>query len=294
MPTYNPSYQYNFNPTPTQGNGAFGLVPGQVAAPQPAQDLAGQVGNLPYLNQSAGNDILAGLNGQLSPGTRKLIQDQSAAYGVASGMPGSGLAQNRTLRDLGLTSEQVQNQALGQLNAYLGQTSQTQTVNPALQAEIASSNANLAAAPNPGEAQGYAQSLLSKYLKSIGGSGGGSTGRPTGGSAFAPVQTGVRGASDYIGGGGGGSGSTLTRTPASTFNDLGLFDYGGGQSGAQTPYTQDQWSPLSNYGYPQGSGLEDILGPDLSSLYGQAPANTVSTSDQSSYDPYAGYGGYDF
>jgi len=116
----------------------------------------------------------------MRPATIAAIQDAGARFGVSSGMPGSGLVWNKTLRDIGLTSEDVQNQGLNAYNAIIPTISRTQTVAPELQAEIADRNATYAAAPDPGAAQSYAEELFNKYL---GSTGGGSSGGGGGGGA---------------------------------------------------------------------------------------------------------------
>jgi hypothetical protein len=186
-------YNYNTRPSPTSGTTAFGEVPGPIDLPNPYQDLTRHLPQLGPLNQAAGSDILANLHGQLSPETLARIQDASASFGISSGMPGSGLQRNRTARDLGLATEDLQARGLQQYNQTIPTISSTQTVNPSLQADIASRNATFAAAPNPAAATSHAEDLFNSYLQRIGGGGPGlAINRARGGAGYS------------IGGGGGG------------------------------------------------------------------------------------------
>lgn len=158
---------YNVTPSPYGYSGTFGGVPGVIGVPNPYQDLSGVYPNLSGTNAAASTALLSELEGQVSPETQALIQDKSAAFGVSSGMPLSGLSRNQFARNLGLTSEQLQQQGIAQYGSLIPSVSGTQTVNPALQAEIASRNATNLAAPIPAQAQSYAQSLFDKYLNSL-------------------------------------------------------------------------------------------------------------------------------
>ncbi len=170
---------YNIAPTPHPGQGAFGLVPGNIGMPDPYGDLSAIYPNLSGTNAQVSGDILSKLRGELSPNTINAIQDAAAGFGVASGMPGSGLQFNKSLRDIGTTSEQVQQQGLQDYASLIPVISGTQTVNPALQAEIATQNSINMAAPDPSSAASYAESLFNKYLQQLnpaGGTGGGGGG----------------------------------------------------------------------------------------------------------------------
>ena len=176
----------NWNPTPQSGSGAFGAVPGVLTPPNPAGDLGRVVPKLGALNTAASGDILSSLEGTLSPGTEHALQNAAATYGVASGMPRSGLSWNSLYGNIAGASEGQQRQGLGELNSYLSQTSGTQTLSPGLEAEIAGTNASNAAAPNPSASASYAQQLFDQYLAKMRGPAGGTTGmfdNPAGGSA---------------------------------------------------------------------------------------------------------------
>lgn len=155
---------FNLNPAPQAGSGPYGSVPGQLGLPNPAGDLAQQFPNLSGVNSEVSNSILDQLRGKLSPATIAALQDQAATFGVTSGMPGSGLAANRGLRDLGLATEQQVQAGQRAYGSLVPVVSQTQTVNPALQAEIAGTNASNAAAPNPGQAASEAKKIFDEYL----------------------------------------------------------------------------------------------------------------------------------
>lgn len=158
---------FTLNPTPTSGQGPYGAVPGQLGLPNPAADLASVYPNLSGTNEQVSNDILRQLRGELSPATIANIQDSAASFGVSSGMPGSGLATNRGLRDIGLATEQVQQQGLQNYQSLIPTVSGTQTVAPALQSEIALQNAVNAAAPDPQAAAEQTQALFNNYLSKV-------------------------------------------------------------------------------------------------------------------------------
>jgi hypothetical protein len=161
-------YNYNINSPPQSGSGFAGAVPGPIDLPNPYQDVARHLPSLGPLNNAAGSDVLSQLHGQLSPETLARIQDASASFGISSGMPGSGLQRNRTARDLGLATEDLQNQGLKNYGNLLGTVSKTQTIDPGLEADIASRNATFAAAPNPAAATSHAEDLFNSYLNSMG------------------------------------------------------------------------------------------------------------------------------
>lgn len=175
---------FNANPAPHGGVSPYGSVPGSVALPNPAGDLGAVYPNLTGANEQLSKNIMSELRGQLSPETLSSIQDASATYGVNSGMPGSGLAVNRNLRDLGVASQQLQGQGLSDyLNAITG-ISKTQTVDPALQVSTAQQNSVWNSAPDPEAAAKEQQRLFDKYLAS--------TKAPSGGTgSYAPAGGGT-------------------------------------------------------------------------------------------------------
>lgn len=193
---------YNYNPV-------YGGNPLPLPVPDPSADLSSVLPGLGSLNPKASSDILAELSGQVSPDTQAMIQNKAASFGTGSGMPGSGLAHNLNLRDLGLTSEGQIAQGVSDYSKLIPTVSGTQTVSPALQTEIANRNTNNAAAPVPAQAQSYAQQLFSKYLQNMRGPGGGTGSNPLGtGDPFGVPNTGA----GALGFGFGSQGATPTAT----------------------------------------------------------------------------------
>lgn len=205
---------YNANPSPTAGQGPYGLVPGTIGIPpsawQQLTSLNPALGNTTQLT----NNILSEIQGDINPQALKNMQDAAARFGVSSGMPGSNaipgtLANNANLRNIGLDTLQVQQQGLKDYNSLLGSLAGLQTPQ-SLAAEIAAHNAQLRAAPDPTSA---ANQQLANYwaaLNAMRGPGGG-----TGRGAFTPgggTQTG----SGALGFGFGTLGQAQTPTMAGT------------------------------------------------------------------------------
>lgn len=158
------SYTTN-NPAPHSGKGAYGLVPGSVSNPNPFGDLSALYPNLSGANSTISKNIMDELNGQLSPSTINNIRNQAASFGVSSGMPGSQFQGYQGLTNLGLTTEKLQGQGLQDYLAAITGISKTQTVDPALQNEIATQNSVWNAAPDPAAAAKEQQNLFDEYLK---------------------------------------------------------------------------------------------------------------------------------
>jgi len=164
LPTTRTGTSTNLNPAARSGTNAFGLVPGPVTAPNPFGDLSKVYPNLSQSNNQLSSNILSELHGELSPQTMNAIQDAAATYGVTSGMPGSGLAINRGVRDLGLATEDLQGRGLQDyLNAITG-ISKTQTLDPGLQTEIATQNSIWNSAPDPEMAAKEQENIFESYL----------------------------------------------------------------------------------------------------------------------------------
>lgn len=174
---------FNISPAPTSGTDAFGKVPGQLGMPDPYADLMKSIPWLAQANQGVGNVLNNNLAGVLSPASQRAIQDSAAAFGVTSGMGGSNaqpgsLAFNRTLRDIGRTSEDSQRWGASAYPGIINTISNTQTVPPALQNEIASQNAINNAAPNPEAQKRFEMDQFDKYMAMLSGAAG-----PAGGTA---------------------------------------------------------------------------------------------------------------
>lgn len=191
------------NPAPTSGQGPFGAVPGAVGLPDPYGDLSKVFPALSGANAAVGTNLLSGLGGQLAPGTLKMMQDLEAQQAVGGGMPGTNmrggtLFGNRSVRDLGLTAEQVKNQAMQQYTSLIPTIKGTQTVSPGEQTALAQWNAINRAAPDPTQAASYAERLFNDYLLGMRGPGGSTRGytSPAGGTGMmAPTTTASTGAS---------------------------------------------------------------------------------------------------
>lgn len=164
-PTYPATASTPSSPAPHTGQGAYGLVPGDVSNPNPFGDLAALYPNLSNTNSTISSNIMNELNGQLSPSTINNIRNQAASFGVSSGLPGSNFSGYQGLANLGLTTEKLQGKGLTDyLNAITG-ISKTQTVDPALQTQIATQNSVWNAAPDPAAAAKEQQNLFDEYLK---------------------------------------------------------------------------------------------------------------------------------
>jgi hypothetical protein len=84
---------------------------------------------------------------------------------VGAGVPGSGLAVNRGLRDVGQLAETLQQRGIENYGKQAGVVSQTQTVRPETQISASIQNALNRAAPDPASAAQYAESLFNKYME---------------------------------------------------------------------------------------------------------------------------------
>lgn len=161
---------FNYAPPPRPGQGAFGMVPGQVGMPSPFSDLSSAYPNLTNTNASVSGNIASELSGQLSPGTTKALQNAAAQHGVSSGMPGlepGSQNLNALFGNVAGYSEGLQHQGLQDYNATIPTVSATQTVKPETQIALAEQNAVNAAAPDPSQAAGYAKKMFDEYLNKI-------------------------------------------------------------------------------------------------------------------------------
>lgn len=142
-------------------------MPGAIAAPDPFGNLAALYPNLSGANSQISQNIMNELSGQLSPETISNIRNSAASFGVSSGMPLSDFSGHQGLANLGLTTEKLQGQGLQDyLNSITG-ISKTQTLDPALQTEVATQNAVWNAAPDPAQASEQQQNLFDEYIKKL-------------------------------------------------------------------------------------------------------------------------------
>lgn len=128
---------------------AYGQVPASI--PVPPSTFAQLSGAVPRFTQNLGaeSDVISSqLAGTVSPATLNALKTGAAQFGVASGVPGSGLEQNQLFGNIAGFSEAQQQKGIGNYLSTIGALGPTMT-NPNLAAEIASRNAEFAAAPDP-------------------------------------------------------------------------------------------------------------------------------------------------
>jgi hypothetical protein len=125
------------------------MVPGAIGAPPSVWQQEQQIPGVSAATTAETGNINSELAGQLSPGTTENLEDSAAARGLSLGQGGNtGLVDETLLKTLGLTQEELQQAGATNLNQFLSTSGQEQQ-SPQLMAEIASSNATNAAAPNP-------------------------------------------------------------------------------------------------------------------------------------------------
>jgi hypothetical protein len=279
---------YNVNPATQSGSGTYGAVAGATDIPDVYGQLSDVYPDLGATNQATSQALLAKLQGQLSPTTVNAIQDASARFGVSSGMPGAGLQRNLSLRDIGLTSEQQQQQGLQDYGNILSAVSNTQTVKPETQIATSQANAALAAQPNPEDATNYALDLYNKYLDKINPSSATSTANDLLTQLVSRLP-GSRGTTTIGGptggnrGGGGGSIQPTAAQPSSPWANI-MSGGGGNQtltaSGGGGAGTSDYTDLFGNLG---GTGV----------VAGQQPTSRgfMYMGDQAGLDQATGAGG---
>ena len=159
------------NPVATAGQVIAGnqtnLPAGQQLATQTNTFNAGQAvapyaANLPNyaaLTQTASSNILGDLQGQVSPDTIRLLTQQGAERGAATGQATGPNTNAAFLQALGLTSEELKRQGQSELSAAMARTPTGPQFNPASlfvtpeQQQAAQQGANIfAAAPIPASA----------------------------------------------------------------------------------------------------------------------------------------------
>lgn len=211
------------NPTPTQGTGTpFGSVPGNLGLPDPFGDLSKVAPGLGGVNQNLLTNLTANSLGIVSPGTRNALQLTNAQNATRSGMGISGLSDQALFGNIADYSNKLQQQAVQDYNTLIPTLSRTQTVDPALQTEIANTNAIRGAAPSPTAAANYAKMLFDEYAAKVRGPGGGYTitGSPAGGTRT-PAAPSPGADASFWGGGGtmvGGPGAGTTGTTPAPFD----------------------------------------------------------------------------
>jgi hypothetical protein len=262
---------FNLNPAPTGGQGAYGAVSGQVGAPpsiyQQIQSVAPGVDNL---TASSVGDIQNQLNGVLSPSTMMNIGNYAAARGVSMGQPNSPLSNLIGMNVTGTTTEQLQQAGQSNYLNFLSGVGNTQ-LNPALLTDIAQSNANLAAAPDP---QAAAQELERLIMQQRGPQGGSSwNSSPAGGTRS------------------GGGGSSYNSNP---YSGMGFLSQDGGNlnygTNATNPFKTGIGPVISTGGGGDGFDWMSILN-DLQSPQGGGSQSSQGGGSQSSGSGAMDYGG---
>lgn len=203
---------FNLNPSPTSGQGAYGMVPGQTGLPPSIWQQMQGVAGFPGMTKSATGDINAELAGTLSPGTRSTMQDASASWGVNSGMPwttGAGIPMSKFLSGMGLTSEGLTQTGMQDYFKFLGGVGGTQT-DPALASGIAQQNATLASAPDPTQAASAMQANFDKYMAQMLQMAQAQNQNPAAGGGYTTVQPPSSGTYSAFPGAGLGGGSLAT------------------------------------------------------------------------------------
>jgi len=170
---------YSVSPQPISGSGSpYGSVPGLTGVPPSTfqQTLSADPG-LGQATTQATNVINSQLSGELDPQTIKNMQDVAAQYGLSSGMPGSNaipgtLAFNANLRNIGLDTQQLQQQGIQNYLSQLGAVG-GQQLNPSLLTQLSQANAQLLAAPDPAQAAQLQMQLYQNALSNARGPAGG-------------------------------------------------------------------------------------------------------------------------
>lgn len=197
--------------------GAYGTIPAAIPTPTSLWQQTQAIPGMSGLTSSATGAIGNQLAGIIDPATSNMLKNSAAAWGVSSGMPGSGAATNFDLESLGLTSMGEQQKGLGNYMNFLGASGQQQ-MSPDLQSSIAQWNSTMAAAPDPEQSAKALEDLFKKYMNPAGG-------------------TGARGYS--ISGGSGGSGGARTTPTTGTAAAMPWDTYVPGSSAAKGALPQN-------------------------------------------------------
>lgn len=300
---------FNINPPPQAGQGPYGKVPGPIGYPTtPYAEATKIYPGLEELKGLAGNEIRSQILGEFTPEEENALWDTANRFGVSQGMPGSQLWSNKFLGNR--IEEGAKRRQMGVQNyqTLLNELSKM-GVDPALAAEIAARNANMAAAPDP---EAAANELLRRFaeglnqLGRVGGGGGGFGGG--GGGIWAPP-----GAVTNPGGGTrastGPSGFPFvgpnqmppqggTKSPAVATTSYDLYGLGNAPTGTTydpfndqstsiyNPYAQ-QWAELWG---GAGTPTSSPVGPGQDFGFGETPVGTYVNPINDTYtnDPFAG------
>jgi hypothetical protein len=151
------------------GSQGAGSKPNYSNVRDPYQQMKHLVPGLPTMTSTAASNIQNELSGNLPSDVTADIRNAGAAWGVSSGMPGSGASMDVTLQSLGLSSLSEEQQGMGNyLNFLTGVGSQLMPISEQMGV------ANAAAAPNPQDQ--YLSSLFGSLgglaLGGVGGGGG--------------------------------------------------------------------------------------------------------------------------
>jgi hypothetical protein len=250
--------------TGTSGSGtAYGRVPGPINVPPSVfQQLSGAVPNFGGLTSGTSGLIGSQQAGVVSPQTLNALKTGSAQFGVASGMPGSGLETNQLFGNIAGFSEGQQQKGIQNYLSLISGVGPTLT-NPNLAAEISARNTDLSAAPDPTKAAAAQLDLWKQMFNySRGASSPASTGPwwAPGGVNTPPIGATI--GRSFAGGLPGPSGGLFDSPDAFGYNftnpEAGTTAIGGAIN-PQTPYynpnAYSQWN--ANYGnlYP---GISDV------------------------------------
>ncbi len=249
-----PAYGISTTPPPRTG---FGQVPQPIGIPPNVfTQLSGAVPGFPGLTSGTSGLIASQQAGNVSPQTLNALKTGSAQFGVASGMPGSGLEQNQLFGNIAGFSENQQQKGIQNYLSLIGALGPTQT-NPNLAAEISARNADLAAAPDPRMA---AEEQFNLWLRGAGAAN--ALANPSRGPWWAG-QVGSGGVHTLAGAGGVsafGSGNPFGSPDAFGYNYSNPEAGTTGVYGATNPSTGNQFQP-SYAGLPTG-GYYDPLAED--------------------------------
>lgn len=191
-----PSTAYNPNPTPQQGSGAYGGVPGVINLPTNVYSQVNQaIPGFSGTGTGAASVIGSEVNGVVNPDVQNMLQQKAAAMGVGGGggvgQPGS-FTSNNFLASLGLTSMDQQKAGVDNYLKFLGGVGGAQN-DPNLQFQVSQQNAVDAAAPNPAAAAEAQTAEFQSYMDMVKGKSLNRPGNQEFSSSGAPIYRGSYG-----------------------------------------------------------------------------------------------------